>query len=186
MQLSDAVQDYLREIFKLEHADRRATTTTVAEAMGVTAASASVMLKRLAALDLVDHAPYRGVELTDAGRRVALEIIRHHRLLEMYLAETLGMPLDEVHAEADRLEHSLSEELERGIDIPLGHPTHDPHGHPIPDENLELAPACERTVLDLEPGERAVVAHVPDSDRELVRYLTDLELVPGSEVVLTA
>ena len=185
MQLSDAIQDYLREVFKLEHAGRRATTTSVAEAMGVSAASASAMLKRLAALELVDHVPYHGVELTDSGRRVALEVIRHHRLLEMYLAETLGMPLDEVHAEADRLEHALSDELERRIDAALGHPTHDPHGHPIPDENLELGPLPRRTLLELEPGERATVAHVPDDDDELVRYLSSLELVPGREVQLT-
>lgn len=184
--VSEAIQDYLREAFKLEQAGHRATTTSVAEAMGVSAASASAMLKRLAVLGLVDHAPYRGVTLTDAGRHIALEIVRHHRLLEMYLAETLGMPLDEVHAEADRLEHALSEELERRIDAALGHPTHDPHGHPIPDANLELQPPCTRTLLELQPGERAVVALVPDSDDELVRYLADLELVPGREVEMTA
>lgn len=183
--LSDAIQDYLREVFKLEQAGRRATTTSVAAAVGVTPASASVMLKRLAALELVDHVPYRGVALRDAGRRVALEVVRHHRLLEMYLAETLGMPLDEVHAEADRLEHALSDELERRIDAALGHPTHDPHGHPIPDANLELEPPCARTLLELLPGECAIVAHVPDSDGELVRYLSSLELVPGREVELT-
>src|SRR5262245_21148812 len=186
MQLSDAIQDYLREVFKLEHAGRRATTTSVAEAMGVSPASASAMLKRLDALGLVDLVPYRGVELTESGRRVALEVIRHHRLLEMYLAETLGMALDEVHAEADRLEHSLSDELERRIDAALGHPTHDPHGHPIPDANLELGPHSRRTLLELQAGERATVAHVPDDDGELLRYLSSLELVPGREVQLTA
>jgi DtxR family Mn-dependent transcriptional regulator len=183
--LSDAVQNYLREIVNLEHAGNRATTTSVADAMQVSAASASEMLKRLAALELVDHVPYHGVTLTSAGRRVALEVVRHHRLLEMYLAEALGMPLDEVHAEADRLEHVLSDELERRIDAALGHPTRDPHGHPIPDANLELAPPAARTLLELQPGERATVAYVPDRDGELVRYLSSLELVPGREVEVT-
>ena len=135
--LSDAIQDYLREIFKLEASGQRATTTNVAEAAGVSPASASVMLKRLAALGLVRHTPYRGVELSESGRRVALEVIRHHRLLEQYLAETLGVPLEDVHAEADRLEHALSEELEDRIDKALGHPTHDPHGDPIPTADLK-------------------------------------------------
>jgi DtxR family Mn-dependent transcriptional regulator len=183
--LTDAVQNYLREIVILEHAGHRATTTSVAEAMQVTAASASGMLKRLAALELVDHVPYHGVSLTPAGRRVALEVVRHHRLLEMYLAEALGMPLDEVHAEADRLEHVLSDELERRIDAVLGHPTRDPHGHPIPDANLELEAPARRTLLELQPGERGTVASVPDRDGGLVRYLASLELVPGRDVELT-
>jgi DtxR family Mn-dependent transcriptional regulator len=183
-QLSDAIQDYLREIYKLESSGVRATTTSVAEALSVSAPSASVMLKRLAALDLVEHTPYRGVALTDAGRRVALEVIRHHRLLEQYLAETLGVPLDEVHGEADRLEHALSEELERRIDALLGHPTRDPHGHPIPDADLNVDALGARTLLELSPGERATVAHVPDGDVDLLRYLSGLELVPGREVEL--
>jgi DtxR family transcriptional regulator, Mn-dependent transcriptional regulator len=183
--LSDAIQDYLREVFKLETAGERATTSTVAAAMGVSAPSASAMLKRLAALDLVEHVPYRGVELTETGRRVALEIVRHHRLLEQYLAETLGVPLERVHAEADRLEHALSEELERLIDAKLGHPTHDPHGHPIPDAELKLAPAAEaRSLLELEPGETATIRHVPDGDSDLLRYLAELDLLPGRSIVI--
>jgi DtxR family Mn-dependent transcriptional regulator len=105
--------------------------------MGVSPASASAMVKKLAALSLVVHAPYHGVSLTPEGERVALEVIRHHRLLELYLAETLGIHIDEVHDEANRLEHVLSEELEARIDESLGYPTHDPHGDPIPDANLE-------------------------------------------------
>jgi len=182
--LTDAIEDYLREIYKLEAAGTRAGTKSVAEAAGVTPASASVMLKRLGALGLVEHAPYRGVALTEAGRRVALEVIRHHRLLEQYLAESLGVPLAEVHAEADRLEHALSEEVERRIDVLLGHPTHDPHGHPIPDADLNVGPLEARTLLALAPGERATVSHVPDGDVDLLRYLAGLELVPGREVEL--
>jgi DtxR family transcriptional regulator, Mn-dependent transcriptional regulator len=181
--LTEAMQHYLREVYKLEADGTRATTTSVAEAMEVSAASASVMLKRLAALGLLEHVPYRGVALTDDGRRVALEVIRHHRLLEQYLAETLGVPLDQVHAEADRLEHALSEEVEKRIDALLGYPTHDPHGHPIPDAELRLAPAGSyRTIASLEPGDTALVAHVPDGDAELLRYLNALGLVPGNGV----
>ena len=135
--LSDAIQDYLREIYKLGASSDRVTTTALARGMGVSPASASSMVKKLAALSLVVHAPYRGVTLTPEGEQVALEVIRHHRLLELYLAETLGIHVDEVHDEADRLEHVLSEELEARIDEQLGYPTHDPHGDPIPDANLE-------------------------------------------------
>ena len=135
--LTDAVQDYLKEIHKLRMEGRRATTSAIAERIGVRPPSVSAMLKRLSALGLAEHQPYRGVELTPAGERVALEVIRHHRLLEQYLSQALGMSLDEVHSEADRLEHALSEELEARIDSSLGYPTHDPHGDPIPDANLK-------------------------------------------------
>src|SRR5438094_5975379 len=135
--LSDAIQDYLKSIYKLQDAEGRVTITAVARDQGVSAASASAMLKKLGALGLLDHEPYRGARLTDAGERVAVEVIRHHRLLELYLAETLGVHVDDVHDEADRLEHAISEELEARIDKALGFPTHDPHGDPIPDANLE-------------------------------------------------
>jgi DtxR family transcriptional regulator, Mn-dependent transcriptional regulator len=135
--LSDAIQDYLKAIYKLGVDEERVTTSALAERQQVSAASASAMVKKLAALGLAEHAPYRGVTLTPAGERVALEVIRHHRLLELYLAETLGIGVDDVHDEADRLEHALSEELEARIDKVLGFPTHDPHGDPIPDANLE-------------------------------------------------
>jgi DtxR family Mn-dependent transcriptional regulator len=140
------------------------------------------MTKRLAELGLVERAPYKGVALTEEGRRGALEILRHHRLLERYLADRLGLTLDEVHTEADRLEHALSEELEARIDAELGFPTHDPHGDPIPDRHLQLEDAQARTLADLGPGERTSVARVPDGDPDLLRYLTELGLVPGSGV----
>jgi DtxR family transcriptional regulator, Mn-dependent transcriptional regulator len=184
--LTTAVQDYLREIYKLEEDGQRAATSRVAEAMRVSAASASTMLKRLATLGLVEHTAYRGVVLTEAGRRVALEITRHHRLLEQYLAETLGVPLDQVHAEADRLEHALSEVVEERIDLALGRPTRDPHGHPIPTVELELDSGQTRALVDLAAGERAGVRAVPDGDSELLRYLEDLALVPGHDVELVA
>jgi DtxR family Mn-dependent transcriptional regulator len=142
--LSDAIQDYLKEIYKLGADGGRVTVTALARRLGVSAPSVSGMVKKLAALELVEHERGRGVSLTPAGERVAVEVIRHHRLLELYLAETLGVHVDDVHDEADRLEHALSEELEERIDRALGFPTHDPHGDPIPDANLEWPPSPAR------------------------------------------
>lgn len=134
--LSQTAEDYLKEIYKLQQEQGRATTSALAERVGVSPPSATAMLKKLAELKLLRHEPYHGVVLTTAGEKAAIEVIRHHRLLEQYLSETLGMPVDEVHAEADRLEHALSEELEARIDESLGFPTHDPHGDPIPGADL--------------------------------------------------
>jgi DtxR family transcriptional regulator, Mn-dependent transcriptional regulator len=183
--LSQSVQDYLKALYKLQ-ADGRASTSALAERMGVAPASATAMLKKLAQLGLVEHEPYRGARLTPAGERVAIEMIRHHRLLEQYLSKTLGLPIDAVHAEADRLEHALSEELEAAIDQSLGFPTHDPHGDPIPSAKLELTNAQYRCVADLEPGEHATVERVPDSDSDLLKYLDELGLTPGEAVEVTA
>jgi len=146
----------------------------------------AAMTKRLADLGLVERLPYRGVALTETGRRGALEVLRHHRLLELYLVDRLGLGLDEVHAEAELLEHALSEELEARIDEELGFPTHDPHGDPIPDRELRVVDANDRTLLDLEPGSRASVSRVPDADAELLRYLGELGIVPGSDLELVA
>ena len=142
--LTDAIQDYLREIYKLGADGGRVSVTALAKRQGVSPASASAMVKKLAALGLAEHAPYRGVTLTHAGEQVALEVIRHHRLLELYLAETLGVHVDEVHDEAERLEHVISEELEERIDKALGFPTHDPHGDPIPDAKLRWPKASTK------------------------------------------
>jgi len=135
--LTEAIEHYLREIYKLGQAGNPVSVTALAKAQQVSPASASAMVKKLAALELAEHAPYGGITLTAAGERVALEVIRHHRLLELYLAETLGVGVADVHDEADRLEHAISEELEARIDEALGFPTHDPHGDPIPNANLE-------------------------------------------------
>jgi DtxR family Mn-dependent transcriptional regulator len=135
--LSDSIQHYLREIYKLNSEEGKVTVTALARRLRVSDPSASAMVKKLTALSLARHERYRGVELTPAGERVALEVIRHHRLLELYLAETLGLDVDDVHDEADRLEHALSEELEQRIDKALGYPTHDPHGDPIPSADLK-------------------------------------------------
>ena len=134
---SESVQDYLKTIWKLER-ESRATISALAAELAVTPASATAMVKKLAAMGLVEHERYRGVRLTPAGERIALEVVRHHRLLELYLMKALGLGWDQVHAEAERLEHYLSEEVESRIDAALGHPTHDPHGDPIPTAELEL------------------------------------------------
>jgi DtxR family transcriptional regulator, Mn-dependent transcriptional regulator len=162
--LSEAIQDYLKGIYKLQQAGGRATVTTLARNQGVSPASASAMVKKLAVLDLLEHEPYRGARLTEAGERVALEVIRHHRLLELYLADTLGLDVNHVHAEADRLEHVISEELEERIDRALGHPTHDPHGDPIPDANLKW-PAVARTESPLRTRRRGGVRAAPRAER---------------------
>jgi DtxR family Mn-dependent transcriptional regulator len=183
-ELSVAIQDYLKEIYKLQSAGERPTTTAIARRMGVAPSSVTSMLKKLTVLGLAQHAPYRGVSLTETGEGIALEIVRHHRLIEMYLAETLGLPIDALHAEADRLEHVLSEELEARIDEQLGYPTHDPHGDPIPDAGLKVERSSLRPLADLEPGEKATVRRVPDGDADLLRYLAELTLVPGRRVTM--
>ena len=184
-QLTSAVEDYLKAIYALDAEGRRATTSALAERMEVSAPSATAMMKRLAELGLVERAPYRGVVLTERGRLCALEVLRHHRLLELYLADSLGMSLDEVHAEAEKLEHVLSEELEARIDAALGFPTRDPHGDPIPDRELRIAADALRSLADLGPGDSAMVVRVPDGDPALLRYLAEIALVPGQELELT-
>jgi DtxR family transcriptional regulator, Mn-dependent transcriptional regulator len=180
--LTIAVQDYLRAIYALESTGTPVTTSALATRMGVKPPSATAMTKRLAELGLVERRPYKGVALTEIGKRGALEVLRHHRLLERYLADRLGFSIDEVHAEADRLEHALSEELEAKIDEELGYPTHDPHGGPIPDSKLRVRRGGDRSLVELAVGERATVSQIPDGDAALLRYLTELGLVPGSEI----
>lgn len=182
--LSAAVHDYLREIYKLQREAAPVKTTILARRMKVAPPSATAMIKKLAALGLVEHQAYRGVLLTGDGERVALEALRHHRLLELYLSETLELGIDAVHSEADRLEHALSETLEARIDEALGSPTRDPHGDPIPDPKLRIVEPQARPLTALEPGERARVERVPDGDAELLRYLAAIALVPGRPVEL--
>ncbi len=182
MELTDAIQDYVKEIYKLETAGSRATTSALAARLGVSPPSVTAMLKKLASLGLVEHERYRGARLTRKGEKVALEVIRHHRLLEQYLSQTLGLPIDALHDEADRLEHALSEELEAHIDRSLGYPTHDPHGDPIPGPDLKLVVSQAMPLSALEPGVKATVSRVPDGDGELLRYLSELKLTPGSRI----
>jgi DtxR family Mn-dependent transcriptional regulator len=149
--LSEAIQDYLKSLYKLQVESGSVTIGALARDQSVSPASASAMVKKLGALDLLEHEPYRGARLTPAGERVAVEVIRHHRLIELYLAKTLGVDVADVHDEADRLEHVISEELEARIDRALGFPTHDPHGDPIPDADLNW-PAAQRPVREADRG----------------------------------
>lgn len=181
---SPAAQDYLKTMFSIEdeQSGPAVATTSLAQRLGVSAASATNMLKKLDALGLVRHVPYRGAELTEAGRLTALEVIRHHRLLETYLAHALGVPWDEVHAEAEVLEHVLSESLEDRIAAQLGHPTADPHGHPIPSKDGSMPSGSERRLWDVGEAQSASVHRVNDDDARALRYLAGIGLVPGAPV----
>jgi DtxR family Mn-dependent transcriptional regulator len=181
--VSAAIEDYAKAIYALqERGVASVSTNALAERMRVSAASASAMVKRLGELGLVEHRPYRGVTLTLSGRRIALEVMRHHRLLELYLVRTLGVPWDRVHEEAEVLEHVLSEQLEELIAAKLGHPTRDPHGDPIPSAELELEITPTRSLQSLEPGMRGRLTRVSDSDPEMLRFLAERGIGPGDEL----
>jgi DtxR family Mn-dependent transcriptional regulator len=181
-QRTTAVEDYAKAIYVLQRRDPPVSTTALAERLHVTPASASAMVKRLDGLGLVRHEPYRGVVLTAAGERVALEVLRHHRLLELYLAESLGVPWDRVHDEAEVLEHVLSEDLEALIAAKLGNPTHDPHGDPIPTADLKIDEGHGVPLQALEPGSRGVLVRVSDSDPAMLRYLGERGIAVGAEL----
>jgi DtxR family transcriptional regulator, Mn-dependent transcriptional regulator len=182
--ITHAMEDYLKVIFKLEDEGLSVTTQSIAERLQVQSPSVTNMIKRLAELNLVEHRPYRGVVLTTAGRKAALEVIRHHRLLELYLADALGYSWDEVHEEADRLEHSISEEFEARIDRALGFPRVDPHGEPIPTAEGEIASAVGLRLSEIPEGAAATVELVSDTDPEKLRYLGDLGLFPAADVTV--
>src|SRR5919106_1194613 len=180
------IQDYLKAIYELHAEEGRVTTTALARRMDVAAASATSMIKKLAALGLVRHEPYQGVVLEEPGERVALEMIRHHRLVESFLAEVLGVPWDAVHEEAERWEHVLSEEVEDRIDEVLGFPTIDPHGAPILGRDGAIERPLSIRMSELEPGRSATVVEVSDRDPDLLRYVGRLGLVPGASLRLVA
>jgi len=170
-------------VYALEARHRDAVSTTdLAERLGVTPGSVSGMLRKLSELGLVEHEPYRGVRLTDRGRRVALEVLRHHRLIELFLANELGMPWDRVHAEAEVLEHVLSEDLERLIAERLGNPTLDPHGDPIPTLSLEIDEGHTRSLQELPSGAVGSFVRVSDSDPEMLRYLAERGIALGDRL----
>src|SRR6202795_3980574 len=180
-----AIEDYSKEIFALEsRSDEPVSTNALAERLGITPGSVSAMLKRLDELGVTTHVPYRGVRLTADGRRIALEVVRHHRLLESYLAEALGMPWDRVHAEAEVLEHVLSDDLEELIAAKLGHPTVDPHGDPIPNADLEIEERATDRLESLQPGDEGRFVRVSDSDPEMLRYLADRGIAPGDRFIV--
>jgi len=185
--ITPAIEDYLKAIYQLEQEEPAAGSVTgqrIAERLGVASPSVTNMIKRLSDLGLVQHERYRGVELSAAGERIALEVVRHHRLLERYLVEALGYGWDEVHDEAERLEHHISEALEARMAAALGDPTVDPHGDPIPHLDGSVAGAATRPLLDLAPGDVAMVRRVSDQDPERLRYLEQLGLRPGEKVKL--
>ncbi len=178
--VTSAIEDYAKAIYALElRGEETVTTNALAERMGVTPASASGMVKRLGELGLVDHQPYRGVSLTEDGRRVALEVMRHHRLLELYLVKSLGVPWDRVHEEAEVLEHVLSDELEELIAAQLGNPTVDPHGDPIPSRELTIEERSTQSLHTLEAGAHGIFTRVSDSDPDMLRFLGERGIAPG-------
>lgn len=185
VRITPAMEDYLKAIFRIGHDGQEVSNQRLTEELGLSGASVSNMLKRLHELNLVVHTPYRAISLTPAGNAVALEVIRHHRLLELFLAKALGMEIDQVHQEADRLEHHVSEELERRIEQALGYPEFDPHGHPIPTRTGTLPELRDVPLTDLHEGESGVVSRVSDRDREELREISSWNIAPGTHLTLT-
>lgn len=183
MVLSQSIEDYLKVIYTLE-LENSASTKKIAEAMEISSASVTNMIKRLAKMGLLDHTSYKGVSLTDTGRKVALEIIRHHRLLELYLSEVMGYTWDQVHDEAEKLEHHISEQFEDKMAELLDNPTHDPHGDPIPTKDGAIPLTARCRLSDAEEHKTYLVGRVKNQDPELLRYLEDIGLLPGSKIKL--
>lgn len=182
-----AIEDYLKTIYTLAEAESPVSTSRIAEARQVKPASVTSMLQRLANLNLVNYEKHYGVTLTENGQKIALEVIRHHRLIELYLIEALGFRWDEVHEQADLLEHVISEKLEERIAAVLGHPTVDPHGDPIPSREGAIIAVQMQPLATLKQGNKARVARIPaDENSEMLRYLAELGLVPGQEILITA
>ncbi len=179
--LTHAAEDYLKSIYKLQEKGGKVSTGILAEYLNVKPASATGMIKKLKTMNLVDHQRYHGVTLTAAGKAIALEIIRHHRLLELYLFKALGIPWDGVHEEAEKLEHVISEDIEARMDAFLGYPTEDPHGAPIPDKNGVVTRPDSIPMTELTDGQTCTIAEVSDTDPALLRYLGGFNLYPGTQ-----
>jgi DtxR family Mn-dependent transcriptional regulator len=184
--LTAPVEDYLKAIYELESRQGSAATSDVADALSVAPASVTGMIRRLASHGYLDHIPYRGVQLTEAGRRAALRTIRRHRILECYLTQTLGFPWDRVHDEAERLEHAASDELIDRMAVALGHPTRDPHGAPIPRADGTVDDTALETLAEWPIGRAATMVAVSDKDPALLRYLAEIGLQPGVSVEVVA
>jgi DtxR family transcriptional regulator, Mn-dependent transcriptional regulator len=180
--LSESIQNYLKEIYLLGAEGKTVTTSALAESLGISSASVTSMIKKLAAMKLSRHSPYRGVELTPAGEKIALEMIRHHRLIETFLAQALGVPWDCVHAEAERIEHVISEDLEERIANFLGEPTHDPHGDPIPTKAGILINPRRPSLAEIPDGETAVVQRIGAQDPDHLRHLSQLGIIPHARI----
>lgn len=184
-QITPVVEDYLKNIYRLAQGSGQVRTVALAEALNVKPASVTAMLKTLAELKLVEYEPYYGVTPTHAGTKIALEVLRHHRLIELYLVEALGFTWDEVHEEAEKLEHVISEKLEARIAAHLGDPTVDPHGDPIPTLDGTLPESSALSLADVPKGEEARIVRVSDQRAERLRYVAELGLVPGATVKVT-
>ncbi len=180
--LTNAVEDYLKAIHEVEEEKEAVSTSDLAERLDISSASVSGMTKKLAEMNLIEHRPYEGVSLTEPGKKIALEVVRHHRLIERFLAEALDVSWDQVHEEAERLEHVISEDLEDRMDEFLGNPETDPHGSPIPTREGQVErPPC-KPLSDMEPGEVSMIYEVSDHDAELLRYLARKQLYPGTRI----
>lgn len=185
--ITPTVEDYLKAIYTLQQDSPDVSTSLLAEQLGgLKPASVTGMVKKLAELNLVTHTPYQGVRLTSVGERIALEVVRHHRLIELYLVEALGYSWDEVHEEAEILEHYISEKFEARIAACLGDPSFDPHGDPIPTADGSLPDRTEQRLADLEPGAVVQVVRVRDQHAERLRYVASLGIVPGARLKITA
>ncbi|HLV01274.1 MAG TPA: metal-dependent transcriptional regulator [Acidobacteriota bacterium] len=182
--ISRAMEDYLKAIYQLSIEIDRVSTSQLAERMKCTPASVTNMLQKLSGLKVVEYAPYQGVKLTPAGRKIALEVIRHHRLLELYLSEVLGYSWDQVHAEAEELEHFISEEFEARIDEALGFPDRDPHGDPIPTKDLEISTERFLSLWEAESGQGLTVRRVNDDNPEMLRYLASIGIYPDVQLIV--
>lgn len=182
--LTQSIEDYLKAIYEITSIEGRASTTELAEYLKVTPASVTGMIKKLSKTDppLVEYQKHQGVTLTKDGLKVALETIRHHRLLELFLYQILDYPWDQVDEEAHQLEHFISEKFEEQIAKALGHPKYDPHGDPIPSKNLSIPHTSSKTLSDMRVGQKALITRVRDTDSELLRYLSQQGIVPGSEI----
>jgi DtxR family Mn-dependent transcriptional regulator len=179
---SASVQNYLKAIYQLQEDNETVTTTALAQHLNISAASATNMIKKLARLKLVRHSPYHGVELTPAGEKMALEVLRHHRLIELFLAEALGVPWEAVHAEAEKIEHVISEDLEDRIANFLGDPSHDPHGDPIPTKAGTVERPNHCSLLDINAGQSAIIARVSDQNPDHLKHFSKLGLIPEATV----
>jgi DtxR family Mn-dependent transcriptional regulator len=184
--LTHAVEDYLKTIYEITTSSPRASTKKIAESLSVSPASVTGMVQKLAATEppLVNYKKHRGVSLTKEGEKIALEILRHHRLLELFLHQILGYEWDEVHAEADRLEHVISEDFEERIAQALGDPQHDPHGDPIPSRDLKMPAAASTRLTELRPNQKAIIHRTRDTDSNLLRYLQERGVVPHARITV--
>ncbi|MBN1993515.1 MAG: metal-dependent transcriptional regulator [Anaerolineae bacterium] len=180
------MEDYLKAVYKLREQNEQVSTSALADYLKIAPASVTNMCKKLAELNLLTYEPYQGVKFTPTGEKLALEIVRHHRLIELYLAEALGVPWDQVHAEAEKLEHVISEDLEERMAAALGDPQFDPHGAPIPSRTGVVRQQKSGRLVDMQTGDKLVVVEVDDDDPELLRYLGEMGLYPGTSIQLLA